>query len=281
MESTEQNVHPARGNERGATPSMRFPPASAAASACAWNPLRRIGVAAQPTHPISGDSRSCTYRSAADLAHDQFVGYVKNPDFPCIGARSALNRDRYRFRLFGALGDAQESPALCSALYDFLHEFQAPGLDPVSFVAAFETGAGSEAQFEALLWQQLQSMHRVDRRFFGWDRTVDCDPATQDFSFSIGGRALFVVGLHPRASRLARRAPAATLVFNLHAQFQALRGSGKYAGMQAAVRKRDIALQGSINPVLAAYGDASEARQYAGRAVGDDWRCPFEAGAST
>jgi len=27
--------------------------------------------------------------------------------------------------------------------------------------------------------------------------------------------------------------------------------------------------------VLARYGEASEARQYSGRAVNDDWVCPF------
>jgi hypothetical protein len=45
--------------------------------------------------------------------------------------------------------------------------------------------------------------------------------------------------------------------------------------MQEAIRQRDIALQGSINPVLARFGEASEARQYSGRAVESNWKCPF------
>ncbi len=92
---------------------------------------------------------------------------------------------------------------------------------------------------------------------------------------SIAGRAFFVVGLHPAASRMARRSPHPSLVFNFHNQFQTLKATGKYAKMQDVIRSRDLALQGSVNPVLARFGEASEARQYSGRAVTADWVCPF------
>ena len=36
-----------------------------------------------------------------------------------------------------------------------------------------------------------------------------------------------------------------------------------------------MSLQGTINPNLADFGDASEARQYSGRAVEANWTCPF------
>lgn len=74
---------------------------------------------------------------------------------------------------------------------------------------------------------------------------------------------------------MARRLPSPALVFNSHRQFDRLRADGRYAKMQAATRERDIALQGSINPNLADHGEASEARQYSGRAVDADWICPF------
>ena len=118
-------------------------------------------------------------------------------------------------------------------------------------------------------------MHRYDRETFEWDPTVSADPAQPDFSFSVGGRAFFVVGLHPLASRLARRAPVPCLVFNFHNQFESLRASGKYQGMQKVIRQRELQLQGTINPVLAQFGDASEARQYSGVAVDAQWTCPF------
>jgi len=46
--------------------------------------------------------------------------------------------------------------------------------------------------------------------------------------------------------------------------------------MKQAIRKRELNLQGSINPMLSDYGNASEARQYSGRVVEKDWRCPFK-----
>jgi FPC/CPF motif-containing protein YcgG len=69
-------------------------------------------------------------------------------------------------------------------------------------------------------------------------------------------------------------------VFNFHNQFQQLKASGKYQSMQEVIRTRDTRLQGFVNPVLARFGDASEARQYSGRAVASDWQCPFHAKAA-
>ena len=101
------------------------------------------------------------------------------------------------------------------------------------------------------------------------------DPDDSHFSLSFGGEAFFIVGLHPNASRPARRFPHPTLVFNLHDQFERLRAEGKYEGMREKILVRDEALAGTRNPMLARHGEASEARQYSGRAVGDGWRCPF------
>jgi FPC/CPF motif-containing protein YcgG len=94
---------------------------------------------------------------------------------------------------------------------------------------------------------------------------------------SLGGRAFYVIGLHPGASRRARRFPCTALVFNLHSQFEMLRGDGRYDRLRAAITGRDIEYSGSLNPMLKPHGEASEARQYSGRVVGADWRCPFSA----
>ncbi len=76
------------------------------------------------------------------------------------------------------------------------------------------------------------------------------------------------------SGRLARPA----LVFNLHDQFTQLRAAGKYEGMREKILARDEAIAGSVNPMLARHGEASEARQYSGRAVPEQWRCPFRYG---
>jgi len=215
--------------------------------------------------PVSGQ--------AADERH--FDAFLQHPDFPCVGARSALHTGRLRHATYGSMGSVEAAQALCADLQAFSEEFPDPGNQPVSFVALFNDVIEDELSFERRLWEHLQVVHDLDRQTHAWDPSVSDNPSDDQFSMSIGGRAYFVVGMHPKASRLARRSPMPCLVFNFHNQFESLKQSGKYTSMQTAIRKRDLALQGSINPVLARFGESSEARQYAGREVPADWVCPF------
>ncbi len=105
---------------------------------------------------------------------------------------------------------------------------------------------------------------------------MNADPDNPHFSLSFGGEGFFLVGLHPRASRPARRFSSPVFVFNLHAQFDRLREEGRYESLRSAILERDEALAGSTNPMLARHGEASEARQYSGRAVDETWKCPFQ-----
>lgn len=205
-----------------------------------------------------------------------FGAYIRDSAFPCVGARSALNRGRMEFGLYSALGDEPAARMLCDDLWAFSRRYETPGADPVSFVAMFDQTVANEAAFARSLWRHLQLMHDVDGLQHKWDPSVSSDPLSESFSFSIGGHAFFVVGLSPASSRLARRAPFPCLVFNFHGQFETLKESGKFARMQKVIRARDIALQGSINQSLSTFGDASEARQYAGDLTPADWVCPFK-----
>lgn len=243
--------------------------AQAASHSCYLTPsaegLRR-GVHAHRPHPAD-----------AAAIHHRLTDKLLGPDFACVAARSVLNRKTYRLGLYDALGSREAAMGLCHDLYEFSHEF-APGAQPfTSFIAAFRgPELADEARFETLLWRQLQSMHALDARYFDWDQNVSKDPDSPKFSFSIGGRAFYVIGLNPCASRKARSTSCEScLVFNSHDQFEALRAAGKYGQLQKSIRQRDMACQGTINPMLDDFGAASEARQYSGRAVGPDWRCPF------
>ena len=71
------------------------------------------------------------------------------------------------------------------------------------------------------------------------------------------------------------------MIFNLHDQFERLRAQGAYDKLRNSILSRDVALAGSPNPMLARYGTVSEARQYSGRLVGEDWRCPFHRAGSS
>ncbi|WP_418318949.1 guanitoxin biosynthesis heme-dependent pre-guanitoxin N-hydroxylase GntA [Piscinibacter sakaiensis] len=224
---------------------------------------------------------STTQDRPASVPQQHFNAFIGSSEFPCVGARSALNRDRLRYVHLERLGSVAAARRLCDELAAFSAEFPDPGSQPVSFVATFEAEIeGGEEEFERLLWRQLQLVHQIDREHAAWDPRVSADPSHREFSMSVGGRAFFVVGMFPKASRMARRSPMPCLVFNFHDQFETLKASGKYAGMQKVIRARDTALQGSINPVLARFGESSEARQYSGRAVPADWVCPFSAEAA-
>ena len=78
--------------------------------------------------------------------------------------------------------------------------------------------------------------------------------------------------------RSARRFKYPTMVFNLHAQFERLRDEGRYETIRNKTIERDVALDGSANPMLARHGEAPPAAQYRRRHVGDDWKCPFKHG---
>ena len=213
----------------------------------------------------------------AQLVHAQVRALVLNPAFPCLGARAALNQGTYRFGMYAALASDEATRALGEDLLAFVAEQSSLSSAFTTFIASFDGPLPlDERDFERLLWEQATRLAESDD--VAWDPGVSSDPDDPRFSFSFGGRAFFLVGLHPGSSRWARRFAWPTIVFNAHHQFEHLRATGRFVRLQAAIRGRDAALQGCPNPTLTAFGTASEARQYSGRAVEADWRCPFRAG---
>jgi len=207
----------------------------------------------------------------------QFLDRIARPAFPCVGAKSAAAQEGIAFFEGGDLRDGGCDEALLAQLQVFAARTREDELF-ISFVALFpRTPRLDERGFEDALWQRLQALHRLDRRNFLWDPSVSSDPASPEFSLSLGGRAFYIVGVHPGASRKARRFGCAALVFNLHSQFETLREDGRYGKLRSAITDRDFAYSGSRNPMLKQHGESSEARQYSGREVGAQWRCPFSA----
>ena len=207
-----------------------------------------------------------------DEVVDGLTSMVLHPDYPCLGARSVFNRDRATVVVLERMATEESTTVLVERLKEFGRETdRAAGF--ASLVAVFRgSEVGSESQFETLLWRQLELLHEADRQ--PWDPRVSDDPKNPHFAFSVAGTAFFVVGLHPKASRIARRTPLPTLVFNLHEQFEELRGSDRFDRMRDTIRRRDNDLQGSLNPMVADHGRSSEARQYSGRSVPEDWEPP-------
>ncbi|MEP6692339.1 MAG: guanitoxin biosynthesis heme-dependent pre-guanitoxin N-hydroxylase GntA [Gemmatimonadaceae bacterium] len=208
--------------------------------------------------------------------HAGFLAFVGDERFSCLAGKGVVHRGAYTLRVYSALGSADTAPALGSDLAAFVARPPATRDGFTTFVAVFTGRAPrSEGAFERRLWTQLQLLHGGDDA--GWDPTVSADTDDPRFSFSFASQAFFVVGLHPKSSRITRRFRWPALVFNPRRQFDQLRADGRFDRLRTAIREREIALQGSINPTLADFGVRSEARQYSGRAAEPEWRCPFHA----
>jgi FPC/CPF motif-containing protein YcgG len=215
-----------------------------------------------------------------DNAHplaERFLRFIGDADFPCVGAKAAANRDGISFVVARDFGSGWDDLRIMPGLLDLAKRYRADPVPFQSMVVLFESGApADEAGFERQLWARLQSLTDKDQ-WLGQrpDPRVAHDPQDPHFAMSFGGEGFFVVGLHPRSSRPARRFEAPAMVFNLHDQFERLREAGRYDKLRGAILDRDLALAGSMNPMLAQHGTKSAARQYSGRAVGDQWQCPF------
>jgi len=213
----------------------------------------------------------------AAFVHDNFRALVLNDHFTCLGAKSAIRRNGYRFVLYEELGGRSSVEQLAGDLKSFAGEAEATDAF-TTFVASFvEPAAITEPAFEAGLWRTLQALHDLDAGEHAWNASVSADPADPHFAFSFGGTAFFIVGLHAASSRATRRFAWPTLVFNPHQQFDELRRTGRYRRFQHVIREGEAALQGGINPMLAEFGERSEASQYSGRRVESGWKCPFHA----
>ena len=207
-----------------------------------------------------------------------FREFVLDDNHPCVMAQTIFRDDEANIKQYSAL----KCPISAQRLLDDLGEYVAnynpsdPGFQTFMAVFAHEVVL-DELAYEEGLWCLLQTLHNLDTA--PWDPEVSNDPSSENFSLSLHGRAFYVVGLHPGSSRRARRAPYATVVFNLHDQFERLRSMGAYHRVRDRIRKRDKRLQGTVNPMLSDFGSRSEARQYSGRAVDEQWKCPFLASA--
>ncbi len=227
----------------------------------------------------AGDSERALFRSN-DFDHPlagHFRRFIEERDFPCVGAKSALRASRLEILVARDITSSWDDLRIYPSLLAFAQAYAAAPVLFQSFAVVFDgPRAIDEAAFERALWQRVQSLTEKDvHRQQAADVRVSPDPNDPHFSLSFGGQSFFVVGLHPNASRRARRFEQPTLVFNLHDQFERLRADGRYEKLRTQILARDDAYSGGINPMLARHGERSEARQYSGRVVDDAWQAPF------
>ena len=204
----------------------------------------------------------------------EFENFILGKDHPCIMAQTVFTLDKVDFHEYENFGSRETARAILADLKKYLAAYDFESNDFLTFLVRFKGRENySEEEFEQVLWQQLQYLHEEDDQ--DWDPEVSADPENANFSFSLGGRAFYIVGMHPNSSRKARQAPYPSIAFNLHWQFEKLREMNTYHTVRNKIRERDIELQGDINPMLEDFGESSEAKQYSGRKVGEEWKCPF------
>jgi FPC/CPF motif-containing protein YcgG len=211
-----------------------------------------------------------------------YSAFINNKAFPCVGARAALAKKQATCMVAGHMACPQDDRSILQFLYDFVDVYRLSNGIFYSAAIIFEEPATlTEDVFDDLLWKRLQALANLDAEKYPYDKRVDADPASANFSFSIKEEAFFIIGLHPASNRASRQFGYPTLVFNPHAQFEKLKQTNKYELIRKVARKRDVAYSGSVNPMLDDFGKSSEAFQYSGRRYDDQWKCPLHVNHAT
>lgn len=208
---------------------------------------------------------------------EEYFTFLKQKDFPCIAAKAALTKQHIKCLIADHIGCPKNDRAIVKFMYDFIDHYRSSKNFYHSAAIIFkEPSFTTEEIFDKLLWQRLQALADIDADKYAYDKRVNADPSSPDFSFSLKEEAFYIIGLHPASSRAARQFKYPTMVFNPHAQFQQLKQTVKYEVMKKIVRKRDIKFSGSVNPMLRDYGELSEALQYSGQQYQSTWKCPLK-----
>jgi FPC/CPF motif-containing protein YcgG len=218
--------------------------------------------------------------STTSTPEESLQAWIDGSSFSCLGARAALKQGSLSTVRLADMRSADEAAKLHGELKRFAAHRLGQDKDFATLVAIFtEPVTMSETDFERVLWQLLAHVHEVDRASHPWAADASPDVEATDFAFSAAGHPFFVVGMHGGAARTSRRFSYPAVAFNSSRQFARLRETGVYTGLQGKIRLRELLLQGSINPNLAAFASFAEARQYAGRATSEAWTCPATFGA--
>ncbi len=159
---------------------------------------------------------------------ESIAGFVRTEQFPCVGAKAALAKETMQFLEAEDIRESCCDEKIVAALQSFARG-TASASSFHSLVVLFPIAPPmTEVDFERFLWRRLWALHQIDHANHPWDHTVSFDPGNANFAMSYGGQGFYVVGLHPGASRAARRTPFPVIAFIPHAQFRSLRAAGSF-----------------------------------------------------
>lgn len=207
---------------------------------------------------------------------NEYSEFLNKKEFPCVAAKAAVSRNHIQCMVASHMACPAHDQTILQFLYNFVDSYRTSEGSYHSAAVIFkEPSAINETLFDTFLWQRLNSLSSMDKQTYNHDPRVDSDPNSSRYSFSLKEEAFFILGLHPGSSRRSRRFKYPAMIFNPHTEFEKLRNSNRYAKMKEVVRKRDIEYSGSVNPMLADFGEVSEVYQYSGMHYSGDWTCPL------
>ncbi len=228
---------------------------------------------------LTGPAGSKVDRPLTPSLFEDMAALVRSKNYPCVPAILSFESGAFLVGEYDEFGTGKNAAALYQDLTYFSHQQKRLNSPYFTFWAVFnESRALSESQFEEFLWSELSKLSSAEPRDVPWDPKFSKNPEDDNFCLSLGGEALFVVGMHSQSSRLARRFKYPALLFNLYQQFDDLAQNGKYESTVRTNRAREMKYAGSINPMVAAYGDTREAIQFSGQQNPANWKCPFHRG---
>ena len=208
---------------------------------------------------------------------DSLIHHIAEREFPCIAAHESVHKNTLKCYVADHMACPKDDRAILHFMYNFIDDFRKEMKGFHSAAVIFKAPVDiDEEQFDQLLWQRLQSLSDLGAVQYDYDPRVDADVSPPNFSFSLKSEAFYIIGMHSSNARKARRFAYPTLIFNPHTQFEKLRENNQYGKMQHIVRNRDKHFSGSVNPMLADFGDVSEVFQYSGRIYSKDWECPLK-----
>jgi uncharacterized protein len=206
---------------------------------------------------------------------EHMVDHIECKCFPCAMGKTAVANNAFNVGVYNTMCESEDIRALYQDIKSWL---TAPYEgDYRTLLVGFSAHMTDHDDFHNQLFRMLWKLREMEPESRDVPKGVSDDINSPEFAVSLAGKAFFVVGLSPTSPRLSRRTAFAGVAFNLHEQFQKLRADGKMAAVENIVRKRDTLLQGNINPLLAAHGNASAALQYSAKEISSPAQCPYHA----
>lgn len=207
---------------------------------------------------------------------NQLSAFIMDKNFPCIMAKSVFKNGFLNIHEITTLEDENVMRDVLEKFYIFIDNYRRYPNKLSSFIITIKNAAYKDfSSFETNFWMFLKTLHQTDKKKYVHDSRVSSDPEAGNFGFSVKEEAFFILALHPKSPRLARRFFSPAIVFNPHQQFEAMRKNGMFKKVRNIIRKRDELLQGSFNPMLEDFGEKSEVFQYLGKTYEPEAPCPL------